>query len=303
MHTAVMYDRTGGPEVLYLAQAPTLEPGPGEVRIVVAAASANFIDSKLRSGAMPMPQQFPVTPGIDASGVVEAVGEGLDLAVGEAVFGTGRATYAERAILTAAYPKPTNVEHQTAAAVATIGETAFRGLAHTRVQAGDTVLIHGAAGGVGALAVQLAVRAGIKVVGTVAEADFALIDCLGATPIAYGPGWVERARAAAPDGVDGVLDTAGADVLAESVALTGNSDTVVTIANPRAAEHGVRFTGADPHDRRFDSYSMLADLMASGDLLVRIGKTYGLDEIRAMHDDLDHSRRPGKLILTPSTRS
>lgn len=297
--SVVSYDQTGGPEVLHVTQAPVPEPGPGEVRITVVAASANLIDAKLRSGAMPAPQHFPVTPGIDASGVIEAVGEGAPHSVGDAVFGTGRATYAEHAILVAACAKPENVDHQVAAAVATIGETAFRGLAHTGVRSGDTVLIHGAAGGVGALAVQLAVRDGIRVVGSVAERDFDVIRELGATPIAYGEGWAARAREVAPEGIDGVFDTSGADVLADSVTLTGSAETIVTIANPRAAEHGVRFTGGDPHDRRFDCYPLLASLLAGGELVIRIGRTFTLDQVVAMHDDLDHASQPGKLILTP----
>jgi len=297
----VSYDKTGGSDVLHVARAPIPEPGPGEVRIAVAAASANLIDVKLRSGTMPMRQHFPVIPGIDASGIVEAVGEGVELTVGDAVFGTGRATFAEHALLTAACLKPATVDHLSATAVATIGETAFRGLAHTGVVSGGTVLIHGAAGGVGAIAVQLALRDGIHVIGTVAEKDFDFVRELGATPIAYGAGWVDRVRVAAPQGIDGVFDTAGADVLADSVALTGTADTVVTIADPRATQHGVRFTGGNAQDRRFDSYPLLADLLASGQLVVRIGHTYTLGQVVTMHDDLEHARYPGKLILIPST--
>ncbi len=141
MHAPVMYDHTGGPEVFYLGQAPTLEPCAGEVQITVVAASANLFDAKLRSGSMPMPQTFPATPGIDASGVISEIGEGVDFAIGDAVFGTGRATYAEEAILTAYCAKPDAVDHEQAAAVATIGETAFRGLAHTSVAQNGTVVI------------------------------------------------------------------------------------------------------------------------------------------------------------------
>lgn len=299
MPRAVTYARTGGPEVLQVSDVPLPEPGPGEVRIKVAAASANLVDSKLRRGLMPFPQRFPVTPGIDAAGVVEAVGEGAPFAVGDSVFGTGRATYAESAILTTAERKPDSVDDLAAAAVATTGETAFRGLAQTGVQAGGTVVIHGAAGGVGELAMQLAVRQGITVVGTCAPSDFEFVRSLGGTPVAYGEGWVDRVRQVSPEGVDGVFDTAGAGVLPESVQLTGYARTVVTIADPHAEQVGVRFSGGNLAERRFDSYPMLAQLLADGDLTVRVAKTYRLDEVQAMHEALDRGGNPGKLILVP----
>lgn len=300
MPRAVTYAQTGGPEVLEISDIAMPQPGAGEVRIKVAVASANLIDVKLRRGDLPFPQQFPVTPGMDGAGTVDALGAGVtDLSVGDEVFGAGRGTYAEYAILTAAQRKPDTVDDQRAAAIATPGEAAFRALTHLAVHAGQTVLIHGAAGGVGAIAVQLAVKQGITVIGTVSETDFDYVRDLGAIPVAYGPGWVQRARAAAPARVDAVLDTAGANVLPESIELTGSADHVVTLADFRAEELGVRFTGSDPADRRYDAYPILADLLARGELDVRIGRTYRLDQVREMHEALERGGTPGKLLLLP----
>lgn len=297
---AVTYAHSGGPEVLEISDIAVPEPAVGQVRVKVAVASANLIDVKLRRGDLPFPQQFPVTPGVDAAGTVDALGAGVtDLAVGDEVFGAGRGTYAEYAILVAAQRKPESVDFQLAAAIATPAEAAFRALAHLRAGAGQTMLIHGAAGGVGAIAVQLAVKEGITVVGTVAEADFEYLRGLGAVPVAYGPGWLGRVRAATPQGVAAVLDTAGADVLSESIELTGSAEHVVTLADSRAEQFGVRFTGSDPADRRYDAYPMLADMLAGGELDVQIARTYLLDQARQMHEDLERGGSPGKLLLLP----
>jgi NADPH:quinone reductase-like Zn-dependent oxidoreductase len=301
MIKAVTYARTGGPEVLEVSEIAAPEPGAGEIRITVLAAAANLIDVKLRRGDFPFPQEFPVVVGFDGAGVVETVGADVrDVQVGDPVFGVGRGLFAQRAVLTTWQAKPAALDAATAAAIVTVGETAVRGLAHTGVAANQTILIHGATGGVGAIATQLAVRQGLTVIGTVAPADFGYASQLGAIPVAYGPGWLERVRAAAPQGVAGVLDAAGAGVLADSIQLTGSAATVVTLADMSAESFGVLFTGNDPDDRRYDSYPMLADLLVRGELKVRVARTYGLDQARELYADLERGGNAGKLVLTPN---
>ncbi len=194
---------------------------------------------------------------------------------------------------------PDGLSSQTAAALVTVGEAAFRGLAHLGVKAGQTLLIHGAAGSVGTIAVQLAVARGITVVGTAAEADLYGVRALGASAVRYGGGWADRVRAITPDGVDATFDTSGAGVLADSVALAGDAARVLTIADESAAAHGVRFTGADPADRFPEALPELAALAASGRLTVPIWRSYPLAQASQAHADLEANRNHGKIVLLP----
>jgi len=188
---------------------------------------------------------------------------------------------------------------QFAAALVTVGEAAFRGLSHLGVKAGQTVLIHGAAGSVGTIAVQLAVARGATVIGTAAPGDLDRVTALGAAAVPYGDGWADRARAIAPDGVDAVFDTSGAGVLADSVDLTGDVARVITIADESAAQYGVRFTGADPADRYPEALPELAGLAATGHLVVPIWRSYPLAEAARAHADLEAGRNQGKIVLLP----
>jgi NADPH:quinone reductase-like Zn-dependent oxidoreductase len=184
--------------------------------------------------------------------------------MGDEVFGAASAGgYSEYALLDHPVIRPEGLSEVTAAALVTVGEAAYRGLAHLDVKAGQTLLIHGAAGSVGTIAVQLAVARGLTVIGTAAAGDLERVTALGAAAVRYGDGWADRVRAAAPDGVDAVFDTSGAGLLAESVMLTGDAARVITIADETAAEQGVRFTGADPADRFPQALPELAELAAS----------------------------------------
>jgi NADPH:quinone reductase-like Zn-dependent oxidoreductase len=302
MSTAITYSRYGGPDVLALTEVDTPEPGPGQVRIKVRAAAVNPIDLKIRSGMMDgvFPVEFPNLPGWDVAGVVDKVGEGATASVGDEVFGVASVGgYSEYALLDRPVAKPGEVSFDTAAALVTVGETAYRGLHHLGTKEGDTLLVHGAGGSVGTIAVQLAVSRGISVVGTASERDIERVTTLGATAVAYGEGWVERVRAAAPQGVDHVFDASGAGVLPDSVALVGDAARVITIADMAAAQHGVRFTGGDPADRFPEALPQLADLTAAGKLVVPIGGTYPLTEAAQAHADIEARRARGKVILTP----
>jgi NADPH:quinone reductase-like Zn-dependent oxidoreductase len=302
MSTAITFSRYGEPDVLTVSPAEVPQPGPGQVRIRVRAVAVNLIDVKIRSGHMDgiFPVSFPVTPGWDVAGVVDAVGGDAGAAVGDEVFGVASVGgYSDYALLDQPVLRPEGLSAETAAALVTVGEAAFRGLSHLNVKAGQTLLIHGAAGSVGTIAVQLAVARGIMVIGTAAAEDLERVTALGATAVRYGEGWSDRVRALAPDGVDAVFDTSGAGVLAESVALAGDAARVITIADESAAQHGVRFTGADPSDRIPEARSELAALAAAGRLSVPIWRTYPLAEAARAHADLEAGRNHGKIILLP----
>ncbi|WP_435241615.1 NADP-dependent oxidoreductase [Streptomyces cucumeris] len=301
MSTAIAFSEYGAPEVLRPSEVTPPEPGPGQVRIRVRAASVNPLDIKIRSGLMAaaIPARFPVVPGLDAAGVVDAVGEGAEAAVGDEVLGaTVGGSYGEYALLERPVAKPVALSWEVAASLVTVGRTASRVLAQLGVREGRTLLVHGAAGSVGFLAVQLAVARGITVIGTVGEHDVERVTALGATAVRYGDGWAQRVKAAAPQGVDFVLDASGAGVLADSVTLTGDSAHVITIADMSAAQHGVRFSSGGA-DQAGESLSELVRIAADGRLTLPIWRTYPLAEAARAHRDLEARRNRGKVVLLP----
>jgi len=302
MSTAITYSSYGSPDVLTSTAVDVPQPGPGQVRIRVRAVSVNLIDVKIRSGRMDgvFPVQFPVLPGWDVAGVVDAVGEGAVAAVGDEVFGVASVGgYSEYALLDRPVAKPQGLSWEGAASVISVGEAAFRVLKHLGLKSGQTLLILGAGGSVGTIAVQLAAARGITVIGTAAEGDIERVTGLGATAVRYGDGWAERIRAAAPGGVDAVFDAAGAGLLGDAIELAGDVDRVITIADDNFANYGVRFTGADPTDRAPEALPELAALMADGKLTVPIWRSYPLAQAAQAHADLEAHRNHGKIILLP----
>lgn len=302
MSTAITFSRYGKPEVLMLSQIAAPEPGPGQVRIMVRAAAVNPIDVRIRAGIIhgTFPVQFPHVPGWDVVGVVDKAGAGRNFKVGDEVFGVATVGgYSQYALLDQPFAKPDELSFETTAAMITVGEAAYRGLTHLGLEAGQTLLIHGAGGSVGTIALQLAVARGITVIGTAGERDLEHVTGLGGTAVRYGEGWVERVQAVAPGGIDAVFDTSGAGVLGDSVALTGDATKVITIADPSFAEYGVRFTPMDPNDRFPEALPQLADLVAAGKLKVPVWRTYPLAEAAIAHADIEARRNQGKIVLVP----
>lgn len=297
---AIQFDSYGPPDVLHVAEVPEPTAGPGQVRIRVHAAGVNPFDYKLRSGMMARGAALETAtiPGLEAAGVVDQVGEGVTgVKLGDAVFGLGAATYAEFAVLRAWALKPAEISFEQAAALAVAGETATRMLAALGLETGRTVLVHGAAGGVGQAAVQLALEAGLSVIGTASETNHAWLRQLGAEPVTYGDGLPGRVAALAPKGVDGVLDTAGSQ-LDDLLAVVASPDQVVTIANYTAAERGVRFTGGGGDASA--TLARIAELAASGRFAVRVARTYDLGQAPAAHELSESRRSGGKIVLSVS---
>ncbi len=256
----------------------------------VKVASVNPFDCKLRRGdfAKMFPVEFPVIPGIDAAGTVDAAGAGAAFAVGDEVLGAAdRGSYAQFAILSAPVKKPPSLSWDLAAALPTVGEAAVRALSHLHLAPGETVLIHGAGGSVGAIATQLAIARGVHVVGAVSAADDELLRAFGAIPVRYGECLAQRVRAAAPSGIDAVLDTAGRGALPISIELAGGPDRVVTIADMSAAQYGVRFTAGGPDDRVPGALKEIVDLAATGRLSLPIWRSYPLAEAAQAHIDIE----------------
>jgi NADPH:quinone reductase-like Zn-dependent oxidoreductase len=302
---AVVFDDFGGPEVLHVTEVGVPEPGPKQVRIRVHAAGVNPIDWKIRKGLMRpnLPRKLPATPGSEAAGVVEAVGsEVTGFAPGDAVFGWTRGGgYCEQALLAIFAPKPHELSFEHAAALPLAGETAERGLRFLKVGEGDTLLILGASGAVGSYAVQLAVARGARVIGTAGPANQDYLVSLGAEPLVYGDGLVERVRALAPGGVDAVFDVAGRGTLGESIELLGgSSERAVTLADSEGSKkYGVKYSGG-PGDS-IQSPELLADLAGRavrGELKVTVSGTYPLGDAADAQRESETGHGRGKLIIT-----
>lgn len=294
---AITISQYGGPEVLRLDEVPLPEPGPGQVRIAVKAAGVNPLDWKIRSGAMAeiRPLEFPHILGLELAGVVDAVGEGADLAVGDEVFGWSETgAYAEYALATVVAPKPAGLSWAEAAALPVAGETAVRVLGELGVKSGETVLIHGASGQVGRFATQAAVALGATVMGTSGARSLDEVKELGAVPVEYGEGWLERVREAAPGPVDAVFDAAGFGVLTDSVTLLGSSDRLVTIADAAAFELGLKFSASGSQ-----TVEVLNDLVARDGLKIKLGSGYALADAAEAHRESATGHAGGKLTLAP----
>ena len=315
MSAVVIATAFGGPEVLSIVDQPAGEPGPGEARIQVRAAGVNPVDWKVYSGRMGAdPARLPIRLGSEAAGVVtaagpDAVGPAGPVQVGDEVIAF-RAPGAYAADLVAPadalVPKPATLDWAPASGLMLTGVTAWHALAATDVHPGDTVLMHGAAGGVGIMAIQLAVRRGATVIATASPARHDFVRELGAIPVAYGPGLDGRVRAAAPGGVRVALDLVGTDeALDVSLDLVADRARIATIVvTPRARAAGIKLLGgapgADPGTEvRLPARLDLAKLAGDGALRVFVARSYPLSQVADAHRDSMGGHATGKIVLIP----
>jgi NADPH:quinone reductase len=305
----------GGPEVLSVAEEPVRDPGPGEARVEVRAAGVNPVDAKSYSGAFGTdPARLPIRLGAEAAGVVTAVGPGTVGPAGPVQVGDEVIVYrapggcASELVVSAqaVIPKPGTLDWPQAAGLMVTGVTAWHLLAATDVGAGDTVLVHGGSGGVGLMAVQLAVLRGAKVVATASPARHELLKDLGAIPVAYGPGLADRVAVAAPGGVDAAMDLVGTDEAWDaSMGLVPDRARIATIvAFGRGLQAGIKVLGgapgADPGTEiRARSRLELAALAQDGKLRVLVSQTFPLAEAAAAHHAILDGHTTGKIALIP----
>jgi NADPH:quinone reductase-like Zn-dependent oxidoreductase len=300
MH-ALQFTTYGAPDVLEWAEAPDPHPGPGQIRVAVRAASVNPIDWKKVSGAMSGGKPLTGTSylGFDAAGVVDEVGEGVtDVSVGDEVLGRGSNTQAEYAVLDAWAAKPSSVDWAVAGAVGVAGETAERGLRLLGVKAGDTLFVDGGAGGVGAATVQVAVARGATVVASSSEGNHDYLREIGATPVLYGEGVVDRVRAAAGGPVDAVFDVAGKTPAEELVSLVPEPSQVVSIANFDAAKAGARVTGGGADSQPMEAMALVAELLAQNKLVIKV-QTFPFERAAEAYSISQGGHVRGKLVLVP----
>lgn len=296
---AVQFSEYGGPEVLAVVQADEPHAGPDTVRIAVRAVGVNSIDWKIRAGYMRdvIPLELPAGVGVDASGVVDEVGDGVDdVSVGDAVFGAGSATLAEHAVLTDWVRKPPAMSFEEAAGYSVPVETALRVLTQLGVEPGQTLVVSGAAGGVGSAVVQFAVQRGVTVIGTASARNQDYLSGLGATTTTYDDGWADRVAALAPNGVDAAIDVAGAGVIPDLVRLTGEPSHVLTIADFEASKYGAQLS-TEPLDRRA-ALVQAARLFEQGAFALSVERTFPLTETAEAQTASAAGHVRGRLIVT-----
>jgi NADPH:quinone reductase-like Zn-dependent oxidoreductase len=298
---ALQYTTYGEPDVLQWTDAPDPHAGPGQIRIAVRAASVNPIDWKAFSGMMAggRPMEGTGYLGYDAAGVVDEVGEGVTgVSVGDDVFGRGRNTQAEYAVLDSWAAKPSSIDWAVAAAAGVTGETAERVLRLLDVKGGDTVFIDGGAGGVGAVMVQMAVARGVKVIASAGEDNVDYLREIGATPVRYGDGVAGRVREAAGGPVDGVVDVAGKTPVEELISLVPEPSRVVTIANFGAGQAGVRVTGGGADSRPAEAMALVAGLLAENKIVIKV-QTFPFKRAAEAYRISKSGHVRGKLVLIP----
>ncbi len=310
---AVVATAYGGPDVLRLVDADPGDPGPGTVLLEVRAAGVNPTDWKGyadRPGADPA--KLPLRLGYEVSGVVAAVGPSVRwLSPGDEVIAWRvRGGYADRIVVSeqVTVRRPGNVDWAAAAGLLLAGTTAVHTLSATGTHDGDVVLVHGGSGGVGRMVVQLAALRGAQVIATASPTQHDDLRELGALPVAYGEGLLERVRAAERETgpVTVAIDTVGTDeALDTSVAVLPDRGRIATIAGfGRAGELGIAALGggpgADPGTAvREAARAQLVELASDGSLDVRVAQTYPLSEVAQAHRDGQTGHAAGKLVLLP----
>jgi len=302
---AVRFHEYGGIDVLKVVDVPRPVPGPGHVLVAVKSAGINPGEAKIRDGLLHArwPATFPSGEGSDLAGVVAETGPGVaGVSVGDEVIGftNQRASHAEYVVveqenLTA---RPAGVPWEVAGALFVAGATAYAAVRAVVLTEGDTVVVSGAAGGVGSIAVQLARRAGATVIGLASQANHDWLAGHGVIPVAYGDGVADRIRSAAGK-VNAFIDTFGADYVQLAIELGVEPSRIDTIVRFDAvAEYGVKAEGSAAGSSAA-VLAELAELIAAGQLEVPIAATFPLDRVQDAYRRLESGHIRGKIVLLP----
>ena len=306
MPQAVRFEQYGGIEVLDVVEVQKPAPAPGLVLVAVRAAGINPGEAMIRSGALHSrwPATFPSGQGSDFAGTVDAVGPGVSgFAVGDEVLGftDDRASHAEFVLVPAGQltRRPSAVPVEAAGALFVAGTTAYAAVRAVGVASGDVVVVSGAAGGVGSLAVQLARNAGATVIGLAGPANHDWLREHGVIPVAYGEGVADRIKEATGGPVDAFIDTYGSGYVRLAIDLGVAPERIDTVIDFAAAEEfGVRTDGTGAAASA-QVLAELADLIEHGQLEVPIARSYPLTEVRAAYRELERRHTRGKIVLLP----
>lgn len=302
---AIAIRRYGGPEVLELMDLPEPRLGPDVVLVRVRYAGVNPADWKIREGFVDdwFEAHFPMVMGCDLSGVVERVGLGVtEFAPGDEVVGYVRADHMQRgtygefvaAPVRTLARRPSTLDRRAAAGLPAAGLTALQALRrHLRIAAGEVLLVHAAAGGVGSLAVQIGRVLGARVIGTASERNHEFLRSLGAEPVTYGPGLADRVRALAPQGVDAVFDLMGGDTLFASPALLRPGGRLASVSGDvvRLGGHYV-FVRPDPAE-----LAELVEWADRGAVRVHVSAEFPLADAARAHELVRAGHVRGKVVL------
>jgi NADPH:quinone reductase-like Zn-dependent oxidoreductase len=303
---AVRFNEYGGVDVLTVTDVPQPEPEAGEVLVKVRAAGINPGEAKIRDGLLAerWPATFPSGQGSDLAGVVERLGEGVTaVAVGDEVIGwvDTRSSHAEYVVVDAENltPRPAGVPWEAAGGLPIAGATAWAAVEAVALRPGDTVVVSGAAGGVGSIAVQLARHAGATVIGLAGESNRGWLEARGVIQVTYGDGVAARIHQVASK-VDAFIDTYGDDYVELALNELGvhpsRVDTIVRF--DAVATYGIKAEGSAAGSSA-ETLRGLAELIAKGDLEVPIAATYPLSQVRAAYEELAAGHTRGKIVLIP----
>jgi NADPH:quinone reductase-like Zn-dependent oxidoreductase len=305
MPKAVRFDEYGGIDVLRIEDVPRPVPGEGQVLVQVKAAGINPGEDKIRQGLLHerWPATFPSGQGSDLAGVVAETGPGVTgFSAGDEVLGwtDNRASQAEYALAEAANltPKPAGLPWEVAGALFVVGTTAYAAVRAVSPTPGDTVVVAGASGGVGSIAVQLARRAGATVIGLASQPNHAWLSAHGVIPVSYGEGVAGRIREAAAGQVDALIDTVGGDYVTIALEELGvEPSRVDTITRFDLVEkYGIKAEGS-AYAASAAVLAELAGLVAAGELEVPITATFPLDQVQDAYRRLDQGHVLGKIVL------
>lgn len=306
MPKAVRFDGYGGIDVLHVADVARPVPGAGQVLVEVKAAAINPGEANIREGYYRdrWPATFPSGQGSDLAGVVAEVGPGVDrVAVGDEVIGytDNRASQAEYVLVEQEHltHRPSGVPWEVAGSLYVVGSTAYAAVRAVSLSAGDVLVVSGAAGGVGSIAVQLAKQDGATVIGLASEPNHEWLAGHGVFPVSYGPGVADRIREASGGRVDAFIDTFGGGYVDLALELGVRPERIDTIIDFAAAQrHGVKTdgnaVGASP-----ETLAELAALIDKGVIEVPIARVYPLEGVREAYRELERRHTRGKIVLKP----
>ena len=299
MSQVLVFNAYGGPETQEFIDRPAPTPGPGEVAIEVKAAGVNPADWKIRAGLMGDHWKLPTPMGREASGIVTAVGEGVEhLAVGDTALGLaakGHGTFAEHTLLNATQTvlKPEELSFADAAALPVAGGTAYDVTHQIELDPGETMLILGAGGGVGIMAAQIGSVHKFAVIGVASTAKQALVESTGATFVASGDRAADRVRAIAPDGVDLIIDLVGGEALRDIAVVAKDASRIISTADPDTVQQ----LGGVPVKRTKEGLAKITEVAGYGLVDPHVTERFSLDQVVDALAMVETGHTAGKVII------
>ena len=304
---AVKFDKYGGIDVLHIDEVPVPVPQQDQILVRVKAAGINPGEATIRQGlfAKQWPAHFPSGQGSDFAGVVEGVGDNVkNFKVGDEVIGFSddRASQAEYVTVDAGHltRRPSHVSWEQAGSLFVVGTTAYAAIHAVDLKKGETLVVSGAAGGVGSIVVQLARNIGARVIGLASENNHEWLSKHGGIPVAYGEGMAERIKAAAAPGkIDAFIDTYGHGYVDLALALGVSPERIDTIIDFEAAKKYHVKTEGNAQGAKASVLAELANLIDKGRLEIPIAKIYNLNDVRDAYQELEKRHTHGKIVLVP----